>query len=148
MPIRDYITKLFGQEDWPGLESAWASRQVNQPRDTSGVNARAMYPWEKLTGGSALNYPWGTIAVNRQFTEEDKNLEDTLVHELIHVKQRKQPLNIVNKFKSLMLPWDKRPEEIEAIAAERNYPGMDYQRDIQLRPQVPSKNRDWYSKVR
>lgn len=120
---------------WTKLEEAWAGRQVNQPKETKGVNVRPTNKLENfwlnnVAGGvSAVNYPWGTIAVNRKVVEEDNNLEDTLTHELTHRNQGFRPkTRISDLFKS----WENRILEKEAIESESKYKYKPRGRDIHL----------------
>lgn len=121
------------QQDWPELAKEWASAQVNMPRETSMVNrVGPMGPvekwWTDLIGGVSGRSNFRNISLNRKAVTEDKNLKETLQHELTHIGQPSRGLR--GYLRSLNTSWDKRPEEIEAGAAESKFPRMD--RDIIL----------------
>ena len=129
-------------DKWPDLEQAWLNRQVNQPRETQGVSVRPTNAienfWLNNVGGgvSAVNYPWGTIAINRKVVEEDKNLEDTLTHEITH---RNQGLRPKMRFLDLFRSWENRELEKEAITSESKYKKKPLGRDIYLPPEKSRK---------
>ncbi len=58
-----------------------------------------------------------------------------MAHELQHVRQnesRTLPQNLIQRFKQGVLPWESRPDEVEAMAQE--YPTRGFRRtaDVQL----------------
>lgn len=110
------------EKEWPELAESWRRQEIGMPRETTLTNRiRPMNRLEKfLTGNAtALANPWGTIAVNRENVTQDRNLDDTLVHELTHMGQKSRGL--IGFLKSKTTPWEQRPEEIEAMEAERNW---------------------------
>jgi len=134
------MERMLGSDksEWPELDKQFASAQINMPKESEGITARPMNRLERFAsslfpgGVSAMNYS-NTIALNRQAMEQDNNLRDTLVHELTHSKHNKEPIDFIGKFKSLALPWDKRPEEIEANEAERTYSWKQARSDRRLK---------------
>lgn len=135
------MRRIFGgpmsesvQDEWPELAKAWAQQELRMPRETTATNrVRPMNRLEKfLTGdATALANPIGTIAVNRDVVTQDRNLDDTLVHELTHMGQK--PRGLVGYLKSAGTPWENRPEEKEAMKAEEEY-SRKKRGDIYLRP--------------
>lgn len=82
------------KQDWPELNTEWASREVDMPNETSATS-RVMPMgslFKKMNPDAyAVTGPLGTIALNRELIEKDKqNLGDVLTHELTHVKQGKK----------------------------------------------------------
>jgi hypothetical protein len=139
-PSISWLRKILGgpisestQEEWPELAKEWASAEVNMPRETSQVDrVGPMGSIErKLTKDATGRTNLGRISINRQAVTEDDNLRDTLVHELTHAGQK--PRGLVEYMKSIMTPYEQRPEEQEAFEAEQNYPWKKVQRDRQLR---------------
>lgn len=131
------------QNEWPELAKAWADQELRMPRETTLTNRiRPMNRLEKFLSGNqgqAVTYPLTrTIKVNRDVVTQDKNLEDVLVHELTHVGQK--PRGLFGMAKNLYTPWEKRPEEIEAMEAERKW-NRPIGRDIEL-PMEPYKGID------
>lgn len=113
----------------------WLAAQINMPEQANKARVRPMGPWESkflsMTQGgiepTAMTYPNNTIAVNP--TNDD--IRGTLAHELTHVGQK--PRGFVQFMKDRFTPWNKRPQEIEAINYEGTYPWREKGRDTQLR---------------
>jgi len=120
------------QNEWPELAKEWASAEVNMPKETSMVDrVGPMGPVEqKLTGGATGRTNFGSMSINRDAVTLDNTLRDTLVHELTHAAQPHPGL--IDYIKNLATPWEKRPEEQEAIQAEQTYPWKKVQSDRQL----------------
>lgn len=99
-PSPSWMQKLMGgamsgrtAQNWPELERAWASRQINMPNETAATSRvtnmgplfRTMNP-----DAYAVTGPMGNIALNRGLIEKDgQNIDDVLTHELTHVGQGK-----------------------------------------------------------
>lgn len=137
-PSPTFMSRMLGSngDEWPELQKQFASAQINMPRESRGITARPMNRLERFASGmlpggiTAMNYP-GTIAINRQATEEDNNLRDTLVHELTHRGQ--PPRGIGSRLMDLTKSWEKRDVEIEANEAERTYPWKQARSDRKLK---------------
>jgi hypothetical protein len=114
------------QKEWPELAKEWASAEVNMPEETSKVSRVGPMGWVEShlpkIGDASGRSNFGRISINRQAVTEDNNLKETLQHELTHVGQK--PKTLVEHLKSLFdrTPWEDRPEEKEAIAAELKFP--------------------------
>lgn len=95
------MQRLFGgvmsdqtARDWPQLQSEWASQEIRRPELTSKANRvmpmGRLFKWLN-PDAYAVTGPFGTIALNRELIEKDKqNLSDVLTHELAHVGQGKK----------------------------------------------------------
>jgi len=150
-PSSNWMRKILGgpisestQKDWPELAKAWASAEVRMPKETGIVsNVREMGPMSRNVGPLSDAYgvtgpTFKNIAINRKLVTEDDMLRDTLAHELTHAGQ---PITFKSLRENVMLPWDKRPQEIEAQATERNNPIGQAKGDRNL-PLRPGEKRD------
>lgn len=109
-------------DDWPAAQTAWANEQIRQPNITNAVGTvRPMNWYERkfaAPGADAIQWPWGTIAMNRQNIEANKSdVGDVLVHELKHVEQGP---SLMRYLRNTIGGKDylARPEEQEAFQAE------------------------------
>jgi len=114
---------------WPELEQEWHGREIEMPTEAAGVNSvRPMNFLEKyfFPKNYAQQYPWGTIALNRDLMNQDKiDLGDTLVHELTHVGQDQKTGFLgrsLNNARNMNKDYLDRPEELEAFGAEMKRP--------------------------
>lgn len=121
------------------LARHWAAAQINMPRETSMANVSEMDPVNKLVLGNpyAMTFPNNDIAINMSRVDKDNPIRNTLVHELTHVGQK--PRGLVQFMKDRFTPWNKRPQEIEAINAEAMYPWQEKGRDTWLPPEKKRK---------
>jgi hypothetical protein len=132
------------EQDWPELAKAWASAEVYMPELTKNVsNVGAMGPVSRnvrpLSQAYGVTGPlFKNISLNRKLVTEDDMLRDSLIHELTHANQT-QTLGSLRD--NVMLPWDKRPQELEAMASERNNPISQAKGDRNL-PLRPGEKRD------
>lgn len=124
------------EEEWPELARHWASAEINMPEETSRVaKVRELGPIGRAQIGDAYGgfYPTsGTIGLNRDLVTKDNMLRDVLVHELTHAGQNPGIMGMLNKVRHQFTPYTERPEEKEALAAERNYPWREKGRDTYL----------------
>lgn len=100
-PTLSILQRIFGgpmsestAKEWPALEASMAGRQNEMPVESAkmgrvmpmGRLSKMMYP-----DAYAVTGPMGTIAMNRELIEKDKqNIDDVLTHELAHVGQGKK----------------------------------------------------------
>lgn len=101
-PSVSLIRRLFGldamspatAEGWPELQRAWASHEMQRPEETGRTNrVFNMGPLSKffLPQAYAVTGPFGTIGLNRELIDKDKqSVDDVLAHELAHIKQGKR----------------------------------------------------------
>ena len=98
MPSISILQRVFGgpmsestAKEWPALEASMAGRQNEMPVESAklgrvmpmGMLSKLMYP-----DAYAVTGPLGTVAMNRELIEKDKqNIDDVLTHELAHVGQ-------------------------------------------------------------
>ena len=98
MPSTSILQRVFGgpmsestAKEWPALEASMAGRQNEMPVESAklgrvmpmGRLSKLMYP-----DAYAVTGPMGTVAMNRELIEKDKqNIDDVLTHELAHVGQ-------------------------------------------------------------
>ena len=156
-PSESWMKRIFGspiqestEKEWPELAKAWASAEVRMPKETAEVaRVRPMDYVERHSPGLKDSYgalkPNKQLVLHKDYVTQDNMLRDALVHELTHAGQK--PRGVIDSFKDAMLPWEKRPNEIEAMAAERNNPIRQAQADRKLRllpgqmrdPRLPSK---------
>lgn len=118
------------------LGKHWRSAQINMPKQANKSKVRPMGKWEtkllSLTQGgepSAMTYPNNTIAIN----PSNDDIRGSLAHELTHVGQKSRGLT--QFMKDRFTPWNKRPQEIEAINYEGTYPWKEKGRDTWLPPE-------------
>jgi hypothetical protein len=131
---------VAGNDDrWPELENALPVLAARYPQATAKTKLRPMGFLDKLLGGYnnvATTDLDGTIAYNKAAAMRDKlNPDQLLAHELQHVNQNmKRTLlqNILERVKQSRLPWESRPDEVDAMAAE--YPVRGFRRllDVNL----------------
>lgn len=121
MPSTSILQRVFGgpmsestAREWPALEASLAGRQNEMPNETAklgrvmpmGMLSKMMYP-----DAYAVTGPMGTVAMNRELIEKDKqNIDDVLAHELAHVGQGK--MGFLRKF------YEPNAVENEAIDRE------------------------------
>lgn len=78
---------------WPELEQALADKESVHPDETKGLRkVFQMGPLFKMMNPDAyaVTGPFGTVAMNRELIEKDKqDVADVLTHELAHVQQGK-----------------------------------------------------------
>lgn len=97
---RSFLRKLLNhnpnsisETEWPELAQKWAGREVEFPEEAGKVNRIGPMNWFekwKNPDAYAATSPFGTISLNRELIEKDKqNLGDVLTHELGHVGQGK-----------------------------------------------------------
>jgi hypothetical protein len=100
-------------KEWPALEASMAGRQNEMPVESAklgrvmpmGMLSKLMYP-----DAYAVTGPLGTVAMNRELIEKDKqNIDDVLAHELAHVGQGK--MGFMRKFYE--------PDKVENEAIDR-----------------------------
>lgn len=150
-PSSNWMRKILGspiskstEQDWPELAKAWASAEVYMPEKTNIVsNVKAMGPLSRnvgpLSGAYGVTGPGlKNIAINKKLVTDDDMLRDTLVHELTHANQ---PTTFKSMRENIFMPWDKRPQELEAMASERNNPISQAKGDRNL-PLRPGEKRD------
>ena len=92
------MQRLFGgvmsdstSQQWPELAKEWAGAEMRHPDLTNKtnrvMNMGRLFKWLNPDAYAATG-PFGTIALNRELIEKDKqNLSDVLTHELAHVGQ-------------------------------------------------------------
>jgi hypothetical protein len=120
MPSTSILQRVFGgpmsestAKEWPALEASMAGRQNEMPVESAklgrvmpmGMLSKLMYP-----DAYAVTGPMGTVAMNRELIEKDKqNIDDVLAHELTHVGQGK--MGFMRKFYE--------PDKVENEAIDR-----------------------------
>lgn len=120
-PTLSLLQRVFGgpmsestAKEWPALEASMAGRQNEMPVESAklgrvmpmGFLSKMMYP-----DAYAVTGPMGTVAMNRELIEKDKqNIDDVLSHELAHVGQGK--MGFLRKF------YEPNKVENEAIDRE------------------------------
>ena len=108
-------------KDYPDLANAWAGREIEMPAEAAATKSVRPMNWlEKNTVGrdaAGLTWPWGTIAINPEVAKENKlNLGEVLAHELVHVGQYSNPLNILrNAYNKYTKNYGSEPSEVEAF---------------------------------
>lgn len=108
-------------KDYPELASAWAGREIEMPDEAAATKSVRPMNWlERNTVGAdaaGLTWPWGTIAINPDVVKRDKmDLGEVLAHELVHVGQYSNPLNILrNAYKKYTKGYADQPSELEAF---------------------------------
>lgn len=124
---------------WPELENALPVLAGKFPEAAKKAKVRPMGFFEKLIGGRgniATTDLDGTIAYNAAVGRKSgMNVDELLAHELQHVNQNlKRSLlqNIWQRVKQGTLPWESRPDEIDAMAAEHPVRGFRRLKDISL----------------
>lgn len=137
-PSTSILQRVFGgpmsesaAKAWPALEASVAGRQVEMPNESAkvgrvmpmGMLSKLMYP-----DAYAVTGPMGTIAMNRELIEKDKqNIDDVLAHELAHVGQGK--MGFLRKFYE--------PNKVEDEAVNREALRNVRREDIPLRSNGP-----------
>lgn len=133
-----------GPNDWPEFENALPALYAKYPEAAAKAKIKPMGFIEKLLGGNrniATTDLDGTIAYNAKAGRESGvPAEQILAHELQHVNQglkRTLLRSVLERFKQGGLPWESRPDEIEAMAAE--YPRTGFRRmlDVNLPAEKP-----------
>lgn len=100
-PSLGLLRKIFGgpmsesmQSEWPELQREFVKREFDMPQEAAATNRMfRMGPVMKWLNPDAyaVTGPLGTIALNRELIEKDKqNLGDVLTHELTHIGQGKR----------------------------------------------------------
>jgi hypothetical protein len=137
--ILEYFRPKVSSQNWPQLDTAWAGREIEMPKETAAANkVRPMNWYEKnfaAPDADAITWPWGTIALNRDVIEKNKqDLGTVLAHELTHVKQNQGGLlnTLKGLYRSANSSYDADPKEQEAFAYEGTRPVRT--RDISLDP--------------
>lgn len=125
--------------EWPEFEDALPVLAAKFPEASAKARIKPMGFFEKLIGGRnnlATTDIDGTINYNADAGRKSGvPPEQLLAHELQHVNQNlKRTLvqNIVERFKQGVLPWESRPDEIDAMAAEYPVSGFRRMTDINL----------------
>lgn len=108
-------------KQYPDLASAWAGREIEMPAEAAATrNVRPMNWIENKFSGDdtvAMTWPWGTIAINPDRAKQQKqNLGEVLAHELVHVGQNSNPMNLLrNAYHNLKPYGAEQPREAEAF---------------------------------
>lgn len=131
-PTPGLLRRIFGgpisestQEEWPELASAWAQQEFAMPSETTWTNRVRPFNFiEKWLNpqADAIQWPWGTIAINKPLVERDKqDLGDVLTHELTHVGQTKRGGwgDFISRMREKDIPYYRRPSEMAAFEAEK-----------------------------
>lgn len=133
----------MGDPRWNELENAIPSLAAMYPEATK-VKVQPMGWFEKYVLGGKRNVATtdmdGTINYNKEAAMRDQiNPDQLLAHELQHVRQNNSRGVVQNAFQRVkqgMLPWESRPDEIEAMAAENPVRGFRRTADIQLKQEA------------
>jgi hypothetical protein len=107
-------------KQWPELATAWAGREIEMPEEAAATKSVRPMNWleEKTVGRDAagLTWPWGTIALNKKNIEPGQDLGEVLAHELVHVGQNANPLNLLkNAYHTITKGYGSQPREEEAF---------------------------------
>ena len=133
---------------WPELENAIPALAGLYPEATK-VKVQPMGWIERNLMGGKNNVATtdldGTIHYNKEAGLSSMKAggltpDQILAHELQHVRQNNQRgllSNVWERVKQGRLPWESRPDEIEAMAAENRPQGFRRTTDIQLNPPQP-----------
>ncbi len=137
--LLEYFRPKVSSEGWPELDAAWAGREHELPNETQATNkVRPMNWYEKnfaAPDADAITWPWGTIALNKDVINKNKqDLGTVLAHELTHVGQNQGGLlnTLKGLYRSSQSSYDADPKEQEAFAYENTRPVRT--RDISLDP--------------
>jgi len=126
---------------WAELENTLPRLWESNPTAAKAITAIKPMGWvEKyLLGGSrnvATTDMDGTIHYNKEAAMRDNTDPNVLLaHEMQHVKQnqgRSLLQNVYQRFKQASLPWESRPDEIDAMAKEYPVRGFARTTDVNL----------------
>lgn len=130
---------MADQDYWPEFENALPSLAGMFPEAAAKTKIQPMGFLEKLIGGRkniATTDLDGTIHYNAALGRKSGlSVDELLAHELQHVNQnnkRSLMQSIVERFKQGVMPWESRPDEIDAMAAENPVKGFRRLKDISL----------------
>src|SRR3990167_8071172 len=124
---------------WEELENAYPSLAGLYP-DVKKVDIKPMGWFERNVLGGKRNVATtdlnGNIRYNKDAGMRDGlNPDQLLAHELQHVRQNQSRgvvQNLWQRVKQGRLPWESRPDEVEAMAAEYPVKGFRRTGDVQL----------------
>ena len=127
---------------WPEFENALPVLAGKYPEAAARAKVRPMGFLERLLGGDrnvATTDLDGTIAYNaaagRRHVAAGNSIDSLLAHELQHVNQnmkRSVFQNLLERVTQGRLPWESRPDEIDAMAAENPAGGFRRMLDVKL----------------
>jgi len=109
----------------PTVERAMGALNRRTPGIFRGVNVRDAPLWSTMAGSSisAETLLGGrdiTMNPTMGWVESQAELERTLIHELQHIQQNRS-MQLHDQEREFQLPYEKRPAEIDAFAAEDRY---------------------------
>lgn len=123
---------------WDELENAIPSLAGLYPEATK-IKVKPMGWLERMIGGGknlATTDLDNTINYNKAAAQRDGvNPDQLLAHELQHVRQnnsRSLGQNVWQRLRQGVMPWESRPDEIDAMAVENRPQGFRRTTDIQL----------------
>lgn len=130
---------MADQDYWPEFENALPILAGKFPEAAATAKIKPMGFLEKLLGGRkniATTDIDGTINYNAALGRKSgMSVDELLAHELQHVNQNnKRSLlqSLYERFKQGPMPWESRPDEIDAMSVENPVRGFRRLKDINL----------------